>query len=163
MSLVRLDINDIRNIQHASLVLNPKLNLIIGRNGSGKTSVLESIYFLGSARSFRSNSVEPLISNTREACLVTGEVESGGHRHTVGVQRNRGGSRVIRIDGDAVKRATVCYLNQDETCFQQPHPDLGNRHLSPVSLRLPTSPGLCRREAQFLFEIVLVYLPASVG
>ena len=106
MSLIRLDIACIRNIQNASLVLNPKLNLIIGRNGSGKTSILESIYFLGSARSFRSNSVEPLISNTQEECLVRGEVESGGHLHTIGVQRNRSGSRVIRIDGDDVKRAT---------------------------------------------------------
>jgi DNA replication and repair protein RecF len=106
MSLVRLDIEGIRNIQHASLVLDPKLNLVIGQNGSGKTSVLESIYFLGSARSFRGNSVEPLISNNREECLVRGEVETGGHLHAVGVQRNRSGSRVIRIDGDDVKRAT---------------------------------------------------------
>jgi DNA replication and repair protein RecF len=106
MSLIRLDIKGIRNIQNASLVLNPKLNLIIGRNGSGKTSVLESIYFLGSARSFRSSSVEPLISNSQEDCLVRGEVESDSHRYSVGVQRNRGGSRVIRIDGEDVKRAT---------------------------------------------------------
>lgn len=106
MSLVRIDITGIRNIQQASLVLNPKLNLIVGQNGSGKTSVLESIYFLGSARSFRNNSVEPLIANSQEECLVRGEVESGGYLHTVGVQRNRGGSRVIRIDGDDVKRAT---------------------------------------------------------
>lgn len=106
MSLARLDITGIRNIQHASLVLDPKLNLIIGQNGSGKTSILESIYFLGSARSFRSNSVEPLIANNQEECLVRGEIESEGHLHTVGVQRNRGGSRVIRIDSDDVKRAT---------------------------------------------------------
>ena len=106
MSLIRLDIKGIRNIRDASLVLNPKLNLIIGRNGSGKTSVLESIYFLGSARSFRGSGVETLILNSQDDCLVRGEVESDSHRHSVGVQRNRGGSRVIRIDGEDVKRAT---------------------------------------------------------
>lgn len=106
MSLLRLDIAGIRNIRQASLTLHPQLNLIVGQNGSGKTSILESIYFLGSARSFRNSSVEPLIANGVEECLVRGEVESNGQSHAVAVQRNRAGSRVIKIDSDDIKRAT---------------------------------------------------------
>lgn len=106
MSLLWLEITGIRNIRQASLALHPKLNLVVGQNGSGKTSILEGIYFLGSARSFRITNVEPIISSELEKCVVRGEIASGTQRHTIGVQRDRAGARDIRIDGDDVKRAT---------------------------------------------------------
>ncbi len=106
MSLSRLEIAGIRNIRHASLTLNPGLNLIFGQNGSGKTSILESIYFLGSARTFRNSSTRPLITIGLEECVVRGTLVSGEGEHQVGVQRNRSGSREIRIDSDDVRRAS---------------------------------------------------------
>ena len=60
MSLQRLEISNIRNIDSALLTPSPAVNIIIGVNGSGKTSLLESIYFLGSARTFRSSSTMPV-------------------------------------------------------------------------------------------------------
>ena len=53
MSLSRLHIDSFRNIASAQLQLGDGLNLIYGQNGSGKTSILEAIYFLGMGRSFR--------------------------------------------------------------------------------------------------------------
>ena len=55
MSLVKLQLSDFRNIQHASLALSPGLNILVGCNGSGKTSVLEAIHYLGLGRSFRTH------------------------------------------------------------------------------------------------------------
>jgi DNA replication and repair protein RecF len=106
MSLGRLDITSVRNIRQASLELSPEINIICGQNGSGKTSILESIYILATARSYRNNSVEPLITRDQSECLVRGQLDTDGIRHTVGVLRKRGGEREIKVDGSEIKRAT---------------------------------------------------------
>ena len=51
MSLERLFASRFRNLQDIQLDLNPGINFISGKNGSGKTSLLEA-YFLSSGRSF---------------------------------------------------------------------------------------------------------------
>ena len=52
MSLTQLTIRDFRNIAAAELDFSPQLNLITGRNGAGKTSLLEAVYFLGRGQSY---------------------------------------------------------------------------------------------------------------
>lgn len=103
MSLQRLEISNIRNIESASLTPSPTVNIIIGDNGSGKTSLLESIYFLGSARTFRSSSAEPLIRRDSQNCLVKGQLNSG---LSLAVQRQRGGERALRVSGQPVSRTS---------------------------------------------------------
>ena len=103
MSLQRLEINNIRNIDSASLIPSPAVNIIIGDNGSGKTSLLESIYFLGSARTFRSSSTDPLIRRDSQNCLVKGQLSSG---LSVAVQRQRGGKKTLRIAGQPVSKTS---------------------------------------------------------
>jgi len=53
MTIEQLDIHDFRNLGHILISPAPYINIIVGKNGSGKTSLLETIYYLGSARSFR--------------------------------------------------------------------------------------------------------------
>ena len=104
MSLNWLEVSGIRNIIQARLNLTPKINLIVGANGSGKTSLLESVYFLGTARSFRNTSVTPMIARELDQCLVRGEVTSGSTSHRLGVLRKRDGAREIKIDGGDVAK-----------------------------------------------------------
>jgi len=61
MSLERLAIEDFRCVERAELEFDGRCNLITGQNASGKTSLLESIFFLGRGRSFRSTRNEALI------------------------------------------------------------------------------------------------------
>lgn len=108
MSLGRLGITNIRNIKTAALELDPGINLFLGANGSGKTSLLESVYFLGSGRTFRSNSVDPLITRGEQECTVFGGlIDANGHRSNIGVRRDREGGRDIRINGASVMRASA--------------------------------------------------------
>lgn len=103
MSLQRLEISNIRNIDSTSLIPSPSVNIIVGDNGSGKTSLLESIYFLGSARTFRSSSTNPLIRRGSQDCMVKGELSSG---LSIAVQRQRGGKKTLRIAGQPVIKAS---------------------------------------------------------
>jgi DNA replication and repair protein RecF len=135
MSLGRLGIVNIRNIRKAELTLNPGINLFVGPNGSGKTSLLEAAYFLGSGRTFRSNSIDPLISRGEKNCTVFGSLESSSvGRMSLGVERSRDGHRKIRVNGEDIKRSS-------ELAKQLPTLVLG-----PNTVELLTdSPGVRRR------------------
>jgi DNA replication and repair protein RecF len=100
--LRRLDIHGIRNLNDISLTGLGQLCLITGVNGSGKTSVLESIYLLGMARSFRTSELRAIINHERQKFTVYGEVsESDGRsERRLGVSRSREGGIEIRIDGE---------------------------------------------------------------
>ena len=77
LSLVELTVDDLRCIEHAELHLHPGHNLIWGGNGSGKTSLLESIFLLGRGRSFRTRNSERLIRHGRERLVVFGRTAGG--------------------------------------------------------------------------------------
>ena len=57
MPILELNIASFRNIAEAKVEPHPAINLICGLNGSGKTSLLESIHFLGTGRSQRTNNL----------------------------------------------------------------------------------------------------------
>jgi recombinational DNA repair ATPase RecF len=78
MSLKWLEARRFRNLTHISVDLDPGLNLLFGENGSGKTSLLESSYFLSTSRSFRDNAFDPVIQRGAEDCLLRGKVQVGG-------------------------------------------------------------------------------------
>src|ERR1700739_2775212 len=80
MSLSEIAISNLRCIEHAAVPLRPRLTLIYGGNGSGKTSLLEGIFVLGRGRSFRTRNTERLIRRGQAHMRITGEVS----RPTVG-------------------------------------------------------------------------------
>ena len=98
MSLAELRLEDLRCLQRADLVLDPRLNLISGDNGSGKTSLLEAIYLLGRGRSFRTRHSEQLIRHSAPRLWIQGRTapEPG---HTIGIECDRDHAPQIRIDG----------------------------------------------------------------
>lgn len=106
MSLQRLSVRGVRNLQALELTPSPRVNLLHGANGSGKTSVLEAIHLLGLARSFRSTRLTPVIQHEQDCALVFGEVRlADGRLSQLGIARERGGDYRIRIDGQNARSA----------------------------------------------------------
>ncbi|MCH7760489.1 AAA family ATPase, partial [candidate division TA06 bacterium] len=58
MRLDRLELQNFRNFSNLTLEFHPKGNLFLGRNGAGKTNLLEGIYYLAMAKSFRGGDEE---------------------------------------------------------------------------------------------------------
>lgn len=106
MSLSRISVTGIRNLQPVTLIPSPRINILYGDNGSGKTSLLEAIHLLGMARSFRSSRLNPVISHEQNSCTVFGQAELGReHSSALGISRDRNGEVRIRINGNTVRSA----------------------------------------------------------
>jgi DNA replication and repair protein RecF len=95
--LTRLRINDFRNLKSVDLHTSPGFNLLVGSNGSGKTSALEAIHVLSVGRSFRTHKLDPLVATDSSQFLLYAELAEG---HRLGLQRGRGGSPTLRLDGE---------------------------------------------------------------
>ncbi|AFJ03134.1 DNA recombination and repair protein RecF [Methylophaga frappieri] len=65
---IRLD--QFRNIHTATLTPAAQVNLFVGDNGAGKTSLLEAVYLLGMGRSFRTANLKQLIETDQDYCRV---------------------------------------------------------------------------------------------
>ena len=57
----RLKIRGLRNLTALELEPAPRLNVIVGDNGQGKTSVLEALYLVATTKSFRAERLATLI------------------------------------------------------------------------------------------------------
>src|SRR5690606_30735745 len=106
MSLSRVTVTAVRNLHPVTLQPSPRINILHGANGSGKTSVLEAIHLLGMARSFRSQRLQPVIQAEDNRLTVFGEIQlPEGGSSSLGVGRERSGELQIRIDGENARSA----------------------------------------------------------
>ena len=102
MPLLAVQVENLRCVRNADLKLDSRLTVITGPNASGKTSLLEAIFFLGRGRSFRSRQIERVIRTGADALTLIGHV-AGKHRPTViGIRADRESTQA-RIAGAQVK------------------------------------------------------------
>jgi DNA replication and repair protein RecF len=102
MSLVELEVRDLRCLQTVELSLHPDVNLILGPNGSGKTSLLEAIYLLGRGRSFRTRHTERLIRQGSDRVQVVGRT-NGTTPRALGLAFDRLAGTSARLDRQPVQ------------------------------------------------------------
>lgn len=95
--LEHLHIYSFRNISELELALAPEFNLICGRNGSGKTSILEALYYLTHLRSFRSSSLENIIQHGQASFTLYAD---RGENWSMGVQKPLLGMASLRLNGE---------------------------------------------------------------
>ncbi len=72
MILRKLSILNYKNIQEATLELSPKINCFIGRNGMGKTNVLDAVYYLSFCRSASNPIDSAVIRHDEPFCMIEG-------------------------------------------------------------------------------------------
>jgi DNA replication and repair protein RecF len=103
-----LKINNLRNIHSAEIEAHPKLNLLVGDNGAGKTSVLESMMVLAKGRSFRSGQASALIGPEETFFRVSARIVSGPNReHALGIERSADEWKARRNGQDVTRLAEM--------------------------------------------------------
>src|SRR5688572_33026193 len=79
-----------RCLTAVELELDPKANLFVGPNASGKTSLLEAAFFLSRGRSFRSRRREALIAHGADDFVLAAQAQGSTGAIPLGVRATRG-------------------------------------------------------------------------
>jgi DNA replication and repair protein RecF len=109
MWLTKLEADRVRNLEAVDLDLPAGLTVVLGRNGQGKTSLLESAYLLGTGRSFRSRRLDDLVARASDLARVGGEVSSRVGRSRLAVVLERDERRLV---ADGQERDLESYLGR---------------------------------------------------
>ena len=97
MSVVKLITQNFRNLNHDPIDLHPSLNFFIGDNGSGKSSLLEAIFYLGHGKSFRTTKTDLLAKYNTEQFVVSVKDDLDAQ---LGIARNvKNLTTQIKVDG----------------------------------------------------------------
>ena len=117
MRLELLRIRGLRCLAEVELALAPGINVFVGANGAGKTSVLEAVFLLSRGRSFRTGAREALVQRGVAGFSVFAELRHADQR-TCRLGLGREGSRwEAKVDGVS---ATLGGLVQEcaVVCFE---------------------------------------------
>ena len=85
MILRRVTAENFRNLVPADIEFHDNVNILVGRNGQGKTNLLEAIYFLATTKSFRTSRVGSLFRFDSPTVRVAGALERDGLTRTLSV------------------------------------------------------------------------------
>jgi len=109
MSVAKLITQNFRNLDGAAIDFHPKLNFFIGDNGSGKSSLLEALFFLGHGKSFRTSKIDSLACYETNNFVVSvkdsNDSQLGLSRDITSALTN------IKIDGQRYNRLSVLAKN----------------------------------------------------
>lgn len=102
MKITQLQISKFRNIvDSVTISPSPTINVFVGVNGSGKSSLLEAIFYLGYGRSFRTSKHSSVINVDAEQFSVFSKVENEDMQEfKLGLSRDKDGKFVCSINGE---------------------------------------------------------------
>jgi DNA replication and repair protein RecF len=106
MNITRLTVRDFRSYEAAELRPGPGLTVIAGRNGAGKTNLLEALYFACTGRSCRTANERESVRFGADLTRLELEAEDANGRHTIAVGFQPGEPKHLRVDGAPVDRLT---------------------------------------------------------
>ena len=83
MRIIELELNNFRNYNKLKLELDSKLNIFVGKNASGKTNLLESIYCLGVGKSFKTVKDKEIIKWNEDSAYLKIILQKKYRTHTI--------------------------------------------------------------------------------
>lgn len=100
--LTQFNLRHFRNIEDASLSFGSNLNIIIGDNAAGKTSILEALWVLSSGRSFRTAKPQQMIQLAHPELMLFAQVEQTDQTHKLGLSRTEN-EVLLKLDGETLQ------------------------------------------------------------
>lgn len=99
MHLKRLSLFNYKNIDEGNFDFDQKINCFVGRNGIGKTNVLDSIYHLAHGKSYFNPLAVQNIRHGEEFFVVEGAFEKDGREETVVCSLKKGQKKILKRNG----------------------------------------------------------------
>lgn len=93
-----------RNYTGENVNFSPGINLFLGKNGQGKTNLLEAVFFLACGQSPRTSTIEEIINWNSKYFFVRGEFCNSHQLRLIEMGGARDGRRVSKVDGVVIGR-----------------------------------------------------------
>ena len=103
MRVTHLSLTDFRNYRTAEVPFAVGANLFVGRNGQGKTNLVESLGYLSTLGSHRVSSDQAMIRKDADAGIVRARIQHDGRELLIEVQLNRGSANRAQVNRGAIK------------------------------------------------------------
>jgi DNA replication and repair protein RecF len=99
--ILRIRIENFRNISRAAIGFADRYNLVRGRNSQGKTNLVEAVHFFSLGRSFRTRRSDDVLKFGEEYMYMKLEgVRDGGVGVIGEIAKERGGRVRVKVDGE---------------------------------------------------------------
>ena len=109
MHLKNLTLKTYRSYTELELPLDKGISIFIGRNGEGKTNIVESILYLSFLSSHRTSSDQPLVQLGSTAAYIRGLVDNGEREILVELEINAEKANRARINQNPVRSQKELY------------------------------------------------------
>ncbi len=103
MRVTHLSLTDFRNYAAVEVPFEPGPNLIVGRNGQGKTNLVEALGFLSTLSSHRVSTTSAMIRAGQDAGIIRARLEYNGRDLLTEVQINRSGLNRAQVNRSVIK------------------------------------------------------------
>ena len=135
MEISSLKLLNFRNYESLELKFSNKVNLIYGKNGMGKTNIIEAIYMLGLTKTFRSNNDDIVIKKGKNIAKIEGMIKDTIF-HNYKIIISNAGKR-IKIDNnkiakvsDYITKVNIILFNPDDLKLIKDTPSIRRKMLN---------------------------------
>lgn len=104
--LQTLSARHVRNLCPFSIDLHPRQNIIYGRNASGKTSLLETVYILGVAKSFRARQLRHAVDHGRDGLTIHARVQRPQRQPATLIVEHTNSRTILQANGVALSKSS---------------------------------------------------------
>jgi len=104
MHIGDISIINFKNLKEVQLEFSSKLNCFIGRNGAGKTNLLDAVYFLSFCKSFSSATDLLNISHDEQFFMLNGNYSRFDAKETVSCGFKKGGIKQFKRNSKIYKK-----------------------------------------------------------
>ncbi len=159
MYVKELTIKNFRNHNYLTYEFSEKMNAIIGENGVGKTNLVEAIYYLSLARSFRTRNEEELVKIGKESASIEATTFNGTTKHKIKVVFIKEGRKIF-IDDKPISKLSelskliniILFEPKDVMLFKGPPSNRRNYLDISISKKSPTYLGYISQYDKLLEE-----------
>ena len=136
MNITKIELINFRNYKKKIFDNFSNLNILIGKNGVGKTSIIEAIYLGSLAKSFKTNNEEALINNNSNFFKVKIYYFDYGPKNNLEIYLDKDGkktrinSKIQKRLSDFISQYRIIMLSPDELKLIKSSPNTRRNYLN---------------------------------
>ncbi|MCX7553170.1 DNA replication and repair protein RecF [Marinicella sp. S1101] len=167
MQIKQLKISHFRCYEHIDLSFDKRINVFYGANGSGKTTVLEAIYFISTGKSFRSKRNKNLIQHDQSGLAVFAHFLDQSHnQNNLGITLSKSLKKKVKLNQQSINNQSdvahvlpVVSIDPDSYLFLDKPPQFRRSyfdwlvfHVKPEYLVIWSKVNRCHKQLNTLYK-----------